>query len=104
MYLPDIFKQFSDKYPEILDALQKAGELCSGAGPMDRKTQHLVQLGIAVGIASKGGVRSHVRRALDEGATEDEVRQTVLISATMIGFPSMIASYQWVEEVLGAGK
>jgi 4-carboxymuconolactone decarboxylase len=104
MYLPDIFKQFKDNYPEILDAYHKVGELCSGVGPMDLKTQHLVQLGIAIGVASKGGVRSHVRRALDEGATEDEVRQAVLISATMVGFPAMIASYQWIEEVLGTLK
>ncbi|MEJ2715833.1 MAG: carboxymuconolactone decarboxylase family protein [Deltaproteobacteria bacterium] len=104
MYLPDIFKKFKDDYPEILDAYHKVGELCAGAGPMNLKTQHLVQLGIAIGVASKGGVRSHVRRALDEGASEEEIRQTVLISATMVGFPAMIAAYQWTEEVLGGNE
>lgn len=104
MYLPDIFKKFKENYPEIVDAHQKVGELCSGAGPLDLKTQHLIQLGIAVGIASKGGVRSHVRRALEEGATEAEVRQAVLISSTIVGFPTMIASYQWTEEVLDGRK
>lgn len=104
MYLPDIFKQFKDNYPEILDAYQKVGELCAGAGPLDLKTQHLIRLGTAIGIASKGGVRSHVRRALEEGATKDEVRQAVLISTTIVGFPAMIASYQWIEEVLSSGK
>ena len=104
MYLPDIFRKFKENYPEMLDAHQKVGELCSGAGPLDLKTQHLIQLGIAIGLASKGAVRSHARRALEEGATEAEIRQAVLISATIVGFPAMIASYQWTEEVLEAGK
>jgi 4-carboxymuconolactone decarboxylase len=102
MYLPEIFKQFMDEFPGIADATRKAGELASNAGPLDGKTQHLIQLGICVGTASKGGVRSHARRALEAGATKEEVLQTVLLSTSSIGFPTMIASYGWVKEVLAA--
>lgn len=104
MYLPDIFKTFQKDYPEILDAYQKVGDLSASAGPMDRKTQRLVQLGISIGACSQGGVRSHARRALDEGATKEEILQTVLISLTTIGFPTAMASYRWIKDVLEAGK
>ena len=102
MYLPDIFTAFQDNYPEILDAYHNVGEMCSRSGPLDRKTQHLIQLGVSIGAASRGGVRSHVRRAVEAGASQEEILQIVLISGTIVGFPAMIASYGWVKEVLEA--
>jgi alkylhydroperoxidase/carboxymuconolactone decarboxylase family protein YurZ len=102
MYLPEIFKTFQSKYPEVLDAYRKVGDLSSQAGPLNPKTQHLIQLGVSIGLASPGGVRSHARRALDVGATDEEVLQTVLVSSTLVGFPSMIAAFGWVREVLTA--
>jgi len=100
MYLPDIFKQFLEKYPEIANAHLRVGELCAKAGPLDQKRQHLIQLGVSIGLGSKGGVRSHARRALEVGATEEEIVQTLLLSTTIVGFPAMIAAYGWVQEVL----
>lgn len=102
MYLPDIFKRFMEKNGEICEAYRNVGDLCSKAGPIGPKNQHLVQLGISIGIGSKGGVRSHARRALESGATKDEVMQVVLLSMTIIGFPAMIAAYGWVEEFLAS--
>ncbi len=102
MYLPDIFKQFLINHSDIADAYRKVGDLCSAAGPIDQKTQHLIQLGTAVGIESRGGIKSHARRALEAGATKEEIIQTVLLTATIIGFPAMIGAYGGIEEVLAA--
>jgi 4-carboxymuconolactone decarboxylase len=102
MYVPEIFKQFIQQYPEISDAYKKIGVLSSKTGPMDEKTQHLLQLGVAIGAESKGAVRSHARRALELGAAPAEVMQAVLLSGTIVGFPSMMAAYGWVREVLAA--
>lgn len=99
MYLPDIFKSFMEEYPEIGQAQQKVGEICAQTGPISRKEQHLIQLGISIGVGSKGGVRSHARRALEAGATKEEVAQAVLLSVTIVGFPAMIAAYGWVAEL-----
>lgn len=100
MYIPEIFKVFTEQYPAIADSFKNIGDLCSTAGSMDEKTRHLVQLGIAVGAESKGAVRSHARRALELGAKPEEILQAVLMSGTMIGFPGMIAAYGWVKDVL----
>ena len=102
MYLPDIFKEFQNNHPEILDAFQKVGDLCAQAGPLDAKALHLIQMGIAIGSESKGSVKSHARRALALGVSEEELRQVVLSATTVVGFPAMIAAYGWVEEVLSA--
>ncbi len=102
MYLPDIFKTFVERNRDISEALLRVGELCSQAGPIDKVTQHLIRMGIAVGANSQGGVRSHARRALDAGATKEQLLQTVLLSATIVGFPAMIAAYGWLEELISA--
>ena len=68
--------------------------------PLDARTIQLIQTAISVGAASKGGVRSHVRRALNEGATAEEILQVVLLATNTIGFPAMIASYGWAKDVL----
>lgn len=104
MYLPEIFKKFIKSHSEITEAHQRVGDLCSKAGPIDIKTQHLIQMGVAIGAGSKGGVRSHARRALEAGATNEEIAQTVLVSTTLIGFPAMIAAYGWIEELFSASK
>lgn len=104
MYLPDIFKHFLETHGEIAEAYQKAGTLCSQAGPIDEKHQHLIQLGVAVGVGSRGGVKSHARRAKDLGASDQEIFQAVLLAAPIVGFPSMMASYGWVRESLTPKK
>jgi AhpD family alkylhydroperoxidase len=104
MYLPEIFTKFQKQHPEILDAYHKVGDLCEKAGPLNDKTQHLIQLGVSIGANSKGAVRSHVRRALAAGATEAEIFQTILVSMTIVGFPAMIAAFGWAQEVVAAGE
>jgi alkylhydroperoxidase/carboxymuconolactone decarboxylase family protein YurZ len=43
---------------------------------------------------------SHTRKALASGATAYEITHVVLLSLTTTGFPNMIASMGWVNEVL----
>ncbi len=102
MYLPDIFKRFLDKHADIAEAYRKVGDLCAAAGPLDLKTQHLAQLGVCIGAGSKGGVRSHARRAMEAGATQEEVAQAVLLSMTIVGFPAMMAAWGWVDDVFNS--
>jgi alkylhydroperoxidase/carboxymuconolactone decarboxylase family protein YurZ len=62
----------------------------------------LVNLGIAVGAVSPGAIKSHARKALDTGASREELYHALLLALTTVGFPAMIAAIGWVEEVLAA--
>jgi alkylhydroperoxidase/carboxymuconolactone decarboxylase family protein YurZ len=53
-----------------------------------------------MGLGSEGAVKSHVRRALEEDVTPEEIRHAVLMALTTAGFPAMIAALKWTEEVL----
>ncbi len=99
-YLPDVYHDFIKRYPDISKAYDMLANSCHKSGPLDKKTRRLIKLGIAIGINSEGGVRSHARRALQEGITPEEIRHVVLLAFTTAGFPYMVAAYKWVEEVL----
>jgi AhpD family alkylhydroperoxidase len=100
MYLPNIYQNFSENYPDVFKNYTELGISCRKAGPLDAKTQDLVKLGIAMGCNSRGGVMSHTRKALAAGAAPEEIFHAVLLSMTTIGFPNMMAAMSWVNEVV----
>ncbi len=101
-YLPESYTDFRREYPEVASALDGLGTAADAAGPLDDKTLRLVKLGIAAGALAEGSVRSNVRKALDAGATPDEIRQVGLGAITTVGFPAAIATLGWIDEVLSA--
>ncbi|MEJ2661504.1 MAG: carboxymuconolactone decarboxylase family protein [Desulfobacteraceae bacterium] len=100
MYLPKIYENFSKEYPDVFKDFKKLGVSCRAAGPLDKKIQNLTKLGIALGVNSRGGVMSATRKALDSGATREEILHVVMLGLTTTGFPNMIAAFGWVEEVI----
>lgn len=45
-------------------------------------------------------LRSHVRRALEAGATPEEIRHALILLVSTIGFPTVVAALTWAEDVL----
>jgi 4-carboxymuconolactone decarboxylase len=99
-YLPTTYRAFRETYPDVANALDRVGQATDAAGPLDERTRRLVHLAIAVGALAEGAVRSNTRRALDAGATVEEIRQVALLAITTAGFPTAIAGTSWIEEVL----
>ncbi len=84
----------------FVDAVESLGQAAKQAGPLDEKTAQLIQLAAAAGIRSEGSVHSHVRRALDAGATPDEVRHALILLVSTIGFPTVAAALTWADDVM----
>jgi alkylhydroperoxidase/carboxymuconolactone decarboxylase family protein YurZ len=101
-YLPEIYTQFRRDYAQVAEAYDALAGTIHEAGPLDAKARRLVKLAVAVGAEAEGAVRSHVRKALDEGITAAEVEHTILLSLTVAGFPTMIAALKWAREVFTA--
>lgn len=100
-YLPKPFQSFRDEHQDVWAAYEDLAALCH-QGPLDARTRELVKLGIAIGASAEGAVKSHARRALEQGAGPEEVEQAVVLALTTVGFPAMIAARGWVHEVLDA--
>ncbi len=98
--LPKSYTRFVETYPQVASAYHQLGEALSSAGPLDEKMRELVKLAVAIGARVEGSVKSHVRRAKEAGASEEEIRHVALLSTTTIGFANMMASLSWVNDVL----
>lgn len=99
--LPKHFMKMQKRYGNVLDALGELGKATSGAGPIEHKTEHLIQLAAAASMRAEGAVHSHTRRALEAGASKEEIRHAVILLLPTIGYPTMAAAMSWVDDVLG---
>jgi 4-carboxymuconolactone decarboxylase len=99
-YLPSIYQRFSTEYAEVMEAFERFAETTHSAGPLSSREQRLANLGIAVGCASEGGVRSHTRKALSEGIQPEAIRHVAVLAISTAGYPAAIAGYKWINEVL----
>ena len=100
---PAFYLLLKKQYPAYVAALEGLGEAARSAGPLDEKTVHLVQLAAAAASRSEGSVHSHTRRAIESGATPDEIRHALIAVTSTIGFPNVTAALSWVDDVLGNG-
>jgi alkylhydroperoxidase/carboxymuconolactone decarboxylase family protein YurZ len=101
---PGFYVNLTRKHPQYIAAVEALGEAVRGSGPLDSKTLHLVQLAAAAAIRSEGAVHSHVRRAVEEGATADEVQHALICLTSTIGFPNVTAALSWCDDVLKGAR
>ena len=100
--LPEHFKKFVDKYPDIWEAHQKLTEASAECGPLDRKTRELIKTAISGAANLETAVERHAVMAVQEGAREEEVYQAIMQLVTIAGFPRASAALKWAERALGS--
>lgn len=96
---PAFYSRMQQRYPDVFGALEALGLAARTAGPLDPKTVHLIQLAAAAAMRSEGAVHSHARRALDEGATREEIGHALVTIISTVGFPTVSAALSWVNDV-----
>jgi len=97
---PQKFLDFVDRFEDVADAYKELGSATRGAGPLDEKTAAISKLGIAIGLRHEGAVHAHTRKALMAGWAPDELRHVAILATTTLGFPSMMAAFTWVDEIV----
>jgi AhpD family alkylhydroperoxidase len=97
------YRNLKQQYPDYLDAVEALGTAVRHAGPLDEQVVQLIQLGAAAAIHSEGAVHSHTRRALEAGATPEQIRHTLIALTSTIGFPTVVAAISWAEDVMEEG-
>ncbi|MFI6403783.1 carboxymuconolactone decarboxylase family protein [Streptomyces sp. NPDC050548] len=69
-----------------------------GLAPRDRS---LVTLGILIALGAETELKTHVRVALTNGVTRDELAEVIYHSAGYTGFPKAVAARTAAREALG---
>lgn len=101
--IPDWYKSVRKRHRKCLNALESLGKAVREEGPLDEKTSQLIQLAAAAAIRSEGSVHSHARRAIQAGATADEIYHTLMLLTSTVGFPIVSAALSWVQEIVDQG-
>lgn len=68
--------------------------------PLDEKTNELIILGIFAAQRGLRGINTHVDRAMDEGATKEEVISAVLLALPIIGITDTNLALDQVVEAI----
>ena len=83
-------------------------EYCWGAiwtrPGLPRKTRSLVNLAMLTALNRPHELKLHVRGALQNGCTRDEIREVLLQAAIYCGVPAAIDGFRVAREVLDAEK
>lgn len=98
--IPKKFKDFMEEHPAIATAYEALGTAVHSDGPLDDKTRALIKLGISTGAGLEGALHSHARKAIDAGATNEEMRHAIILALPTIGLPSMMAALSWLEDII----
>src|SRR4029079_6347614 len=80
-------------------------EYCWGAvwsrPGLDRRTRSLINLGMLTALSRRHELRVHVRGAINNGVTREEILETLLQAAVYCGVPAGMDAFRAAEEVLG---
>ena len=101
---PEWFAYLRRRHPEFVDAVDQLGQVVRQQGPLDDKTTNLIQLAAAATTRSEGAVHSHTKRAMEAGASQEEIYHAVMLLTSTIGFPTVSAALSWVQDVIGGGE
>lgn len=99
--LPEFLQGFIKRYPKVWKSYDALGKTIGSVKGLDKRTQKLVKLSLAIGAKSEGAVHSHVRRCKKAGINNEEIYHVALLAITTIGWSSAMATFTWIEDVLG---
>jgi AhpD family alkylhydroperoxidase len=102
--LPGQYLSIKKRFKKYFSAVDNLGKSARTAGPLNKKTSHLVQIAAAAAIRSEGSVHSHTRRALESGAKPDEIYHAIILLTSTIGFPTVSAALTWAHDVIATRK
>jgi len=83
--------------PEVMKAFSAMAAAATGAGTLDTKTKELIALAIAVAIRCDGCVAFHAKAAVEQGASREELMETMGMALYMGAGPSLMYAAQAVE-------
>jgi alkylhydroperoxidase/carboxymuconolactone decarboxylase family protein YurZ len=73
------FEQFKKEFPEVAKIFGQLYESVSDKA-LDERTKQLVYLGILTAGRYAPAIRVHIQKALEAGATKDEIKEAIMLA------------------------
>jgi 4-carboxymuconolactone decarboxylase len=88
---------FSTEFQELITRYAW-GEIWTRPG-LDRKTRSCMTLSMMIALNRSDEFRLHVRAALNNGLTRDEIKEVILQAAIYCGVPAANSAFHLAEEI-----
>lgn len=72
------FEQFKEQFPEVAKLFGQLYDSVSH-NALDEKTKQLVYLGILTATRYSPAIRVHIQKALEAGATKEEIKEALML-------------------------
>jgi AhpD family alkylhydroperoxidase len=79
------YQTFQQESPEIAQAFNKLIEAIAKPSAVDGKTKQLLYIAMKIVTDDVGAALAHAAFAKKAGATREEIRETVLLTLTVVG-------------------
>jgi AhpD family alkylhydroperoxidase len=83
-------RELRHSIPQVYEGYRQLHNAALAPGALDAKTKELIALAIAVSKQCDGCIASHSRGAAQQGATEQEVAETLGVAISMNGGPGTV--------------
>ena len=93
------FGKFSKEYPNQMKAFGHMMQAIEAPGALDTKHKELIAIALSIATHCKWCIAFHVKQALKNGATRDEITDASWVAVLMGGGPSLMY-FQLVEKAL----
>lgn len=99
----DFMGILSKENPKIAEGIMAMNSTISENKALSVKHKELIALGISIGIRCEGCIAVHMKAALASGATPEEIMETIGVSVSMGGGPSVVyggIAYKAMKEMM----
>src|SRR5678815_1457633 len=69
---------------------------------LSRKTRSMLNLGMLTALGKEHELKLHIRGALNNGVTKDEIKEVFMQAACYAGVPSAVAAFRCAREVFAS--
>jgi 4-carboxymuconolactone decarboxylase len=92
--LHEIFTLFKKDFPQVYASHEALGrEIHGKSGPLPEKVRWLMKVAISGAGRHPIALETHIKKAKDAGATDGEIKHTLLLLIQTIGFPAFMEAY-----------
>ncbi len=93
--LHEIFTAFKKDFPAIYEGHEALGKVIhEQVGPLPEKVRWLIKVAVSGASGHRISLETHIAKAREAGATEDEIKHTLLLIIQTTGFPMFMEAYQ----------
>jgi len=92
-------KKFGEQSPEKMKAFAGFMEAVESKGALSVKHKELIAIALSINAHCEWCIAYHVKKALEQGATPDEIREASWVAVLMGGGPALMY-FQLVDKAL----